>query len=65
MARFIKERKFQCSGGIIYVDEYVTKWEVVAKGYGHQFPCATAKYMKRECATANDAAQRLANELNW
>lgn len=65
MARFIREYAFMARKGIIYVDEYATKWEVVAKEFCAEFPCATSKYTKKECQTANDAAQRLSNELNW
>ena len=51
--------------GIIYVDEYATKWEVVAKEFCAEFPCATSKYTKKECHTANDAAQLMVDELKW
>lgn len=65
MARFIREHEFMARKGVIYVDEYATKWEVVAKEFCAEFPCATSRYTKKECATATDAAQRLSNELNW
>lgn len=65
MARFIKEHAFQGRKGHIYVDEYATKWEVVAKGYCAEFPCAVRKFKKSDCKTADDAAQRVADELNW
>lgn len=65
MARFIKEHEFQCRRGFIYVDEYATKWEVVAKEYCADFCCAERTYYKREYKTATDAAQQMYNELNW
>lgn len=65
MARFIREHEFMARKGIIYVDEYATKWEVVAKEFCAEFPCAKSKYAKKECATAELAAQRLSNELKW
>lgn len=65
MAGFIKAHEFMARGGFIYVDEYATKWEVVARGFGHEFPCSESTYTKKDCATAYDAARRMANELNW
>lgn len=65
MEKFIKEHTFQCRNGHIYVDEYATKWEVLAMGYCAEFPCALRKIKKSDCKTAKGAAQRVADELNW
>lgn len=65
MARLVGEHKFQARKGFIYVEEYATKWEVVAKGYCAEFPYAAERYTKKECKTSQEAAQRLADKLNW
>lgn len=64
MARFIKEHKFQCRWGHIWVDEYATVWRVSAKRYGHEMVCLEGeRYAKRDYKTAEDVAQKVAHNL--